>query len=204
MTSTSFLDGGISGDVSTCNISDAMNRGGSLGAFRILSPPAKAIFGKAVTCETRNGDWKAVVQAIDAAGPDDIVVVSTLEGREIAVMGELLANSAKLRKIRAMVIDGAVRDLPELLELDFPIYARSFVPNAGDPLGKGEIQKDITVNGVRIAPGDVVVCDGSGVVCIPASMADDVISKAEAVVDKEGSIRKQILEGKRLSDILNF
>lgn len=194
----------INAEISTCNISDAMARGGSLGPFRMLSPPKSTIYGRAVTCETDNGDWWAVVKAIDSAGPNDIIVVKSLNGTDRAVMGELLANSAKLRGVAAMVIDGAVRDLPELKDLGLPIYARNFVPNAGDPLKKGKIGSVISVNGVTINPGDMVACDGSGVVVVGTDRIDDALVKAEGIVDKEKSIRKQILAGKTLSDILNF
>ena len=103
-----------------------------------------------------------------------------------------------------MVIDGAVRDLPELKALGFPIYAKNFVPNAGDPDREGKVGVTITINGVGINPGDFLACDGSGVVCVPKGEIREAINKAEAVVEKESAIRKQIAEGKRLTDILNF
>ncbi len=191
-------------EISTCNLSDAMGRGGSLGAFRILSPPKATVYGRAVTCETNNGDWWAVVKAIDSAGPGDVIVAKSLNGCDRAVMGELLANSAKLRGVSAIVIDGAVRDLPELMELALPIYARSFVPNAGDPKREGKIGIPITVNGVAVNPGDMVACDGSGVVVVNKDRIGETLEKAKGVVDKENAIRKQILAKETLSDILNF
>ena len=200
----SVIPDNIPGDISTCNLSDAMERGGSLGSFRILSPPRETVYGRAVTCETNNGDWWAVVKAIDSAGPGDIIVAKSLNGCDKAVMGELLANSAKLRGVAAIVIDGAVRDLPELEELDLPIYARSFVPNAGDPKREGKIGVPITVSGVKINPGDMVACDGSGVVVVNRGRISETLEKAKGVVEKENAIREQILAKKALSDILNF
>lgn len=204
MTDSTRLPEGVSEEVSTCNLSDAMNRGGSLGPFKSISPPDKTIYGKAVTCETNNGDWWAVVKAIDSAGEGDIIIAASLNGKDKAVMGELLATSAKKRGVLAMVIDGSVRDIPELHGLDFPVYARDFVPNASDPKGEGKIGVDISVNGVSISPGDTVACDGSGVVVIPKASVREVLKKAEGVVEKERDIRGQISEGKTLSDILNF
>lgn len=204
MASSSSNPGNVSEEISTCNISDAMDRKGSLGPFLSINPPARTIYGKAVTCETNNGDWWAVVKAIDSANRGDIIVAASLNGKDKAIMGELLATSARDRGVLAMVLDGSVRDIPELHDLGLPVYARHFVPNASDPKGEGKVGLGIEINGVTIRPGDLIACDGSGVVAVPASRSDEIMERAKAVVNKEKKIRKQIGEGKTLSDILNF
>lgn len=190
--------------ISTCNISDAMDRKGSLGAFKILNGPQTAVHGRAVTCQTRAGDWWAVVKAIDTIKEGDILVASVTGGSDKAVMGELLAHSAKIRGASAIVIDGYVRDVPELKELGIPIYARDYVSNAGNPEAHGKIDVKIMINGTVVMPGDIIVCDGSGVVCVPLKKFDEVIEKAKGVVKKEDGIRKRILKGDLLGDILGF
>lgn len=204
MSTVPGIKGEFSPDISTCNISDAMSRGGSLGVFEKLNPSLQTVYGKAVTCETPDGDWWAVAKAIDTIAVGDILVATSTGGISSAIMGELLANSAKVRGASAIVIDGAVRDIDGLRKLLIPIYARSVVPNAGDPNRKGRVGSTIVVNGVEIGPGDIIACDESGVVCIPQNIAADVLKKASEIPAKELEARKQILEGKKISDILNF
>ncbi len=204
MTGTSLLGVDINPEISTCNLSDAMGRTGSLGSFKLISPPASTVYGRAVTCETPVGDWKAVVQAIDTLTEGDILVAKSNGGYGKAIMGELLAHSAKIRGAVAAVIDGSVRDVAELGNLDMPIYAKEFVPNAGDPEGNGKVGLTVTVNGVEIGPGDVIACDHSGLIRIPEAKFKEVVSRAEGIVEKEHKVREQVLEGKMLSDILGF
>lgn len=204
MSSVPGLKGEFSPEISTCNISDAMNRGGSLGVFEKINPTLQTIYGSAVTCETQDGDWRAVVKAIDTIDIGDILIATSTGGRSKAIMGELLANSAKVRGVRAIVIDGAVRDLDGLRRLGIPIYVKSVVPNAGEPEGKGKVGSTIIVNGIGISPKDVLACDESGVVCIPGNTAEQVLKKAGEIPSREMNVRKQVLEGKKLSEILNF
>ncbi len=200
----SLLGVEITGETSTCNISDAMGRGGGLGVFKTINPPPDTVYGKAVTCETANGDWWAMVKAIDTLSEGDILVAISMGGKDKAIMGELLAHSAKIRGARAIVIDGSVRDLHELRTLSIPIYAKNFVPVAGNPEGKGKVGLDVILNGTSVAPGDIIACDESGVVSIPAKDFKSVIEKAKGIIEKEEKIRKSVLEGKKLAEILNF
>lgn len=190
--------------VSTCNLSDAMNRGGSLGEFHLVGKVEGLVTGKAVTCRTENGDWWAVVKAIDSAGKGDVIVIESLHGKDKAVVGELLATSAKRRGVAGFVVDGSVRDRSGLEELGLPIFARGMVVHAGNPERKGRIGVPVTVYGVRIKQGDVIAFDENGVVAVPKAKFKSVMSKAKEIVAKELQVRKKIGDGKSLSSILGF
>ena len=156
--------------------------------------------GRAVTVVTRDGDWAKPVEAIDRAGPGDVVVVDA-GGGHTAVWGELASWSAHGRKVAGVVIDGAVRDLDAILELGFPAFSRHVSSNAGEPKGLGEIGVDVTVGGQRVRPGDWIVGDTSGVVVVPAERAAEVANRSLDVLEHENRVREEIQRGSTLSSV---
>jgi len=101
------------------------------------------------------------VQAIDIAASGEVIVVEA-RGRGPAVWGELATHSAVARKLAGVVIDGAIRDTPEIRALSFPSFAKLITPTRGQPRGMGEINVPITVCGVEVYPGDWLVGDDDG------------------------------------------
>ncbi len=183
-------------------ISDAMKR---FGAMRGLKPlvRGKRIAGKAFTVRTLGGDWGKVVKAVDLAEAGDVIVVDA-QGVEIAVWGELATLSAMRRGIKGVVIDGAVRDSDDIARLNFPVWARSVVPNAGEPHGHGELQVSISCGGQRVNPGDIIVADDVGVVVVPREIMQEVLAKAREVAEKERRYKEEIRRGKTLSEIFGL
>ncbi|MCX6695812.1 MAG: orotidine 5'-phosphate decarboxylase [Candidatus Altiarchaeota archaeon] len=143
--------------VSSANVSDAMHRTGDLVGINPLLQGAK-IVGKAITVRSYPGDWSKPVQAIDAAEPGDVIVITT-GGVGPAVWGELATESALQKKIAGIVVDGAVRDVDSIRKLKFPAYSRLVSPTAGEPKGFGEINVPIQVGSVGINPGDWIIAD---------------------------------------------
>ncbi len=188
--------------VSTANITDAMHRRGEMRGIKYLSVPKK-FFGKAFTVRAYPGDWSKVVQAIDMAKRGDVIVVDAHESR-VALWGELATRSALRKRIAGLVIDGGVRDIEEIKNLDFPIYGRCVSPTAGEPKGMGEVNVTIKCGGVEVNPGDYIVADEDGVVVIPKKRAYEIASRALYVKEKEDRIRKEIEEGKTLGEILEL
>lgn len=185
--------------VSTSNISDAMHR--SSGAKDIF-PLFKGIkmFGEAVTVRTYPGDWAKPVQAIDIAKKGDIIVIDC-GGVGPAVWGELATESALQKKISGVVVDGAIRDTPEIAKLKFPAFAKTKCPNAGEPKGFGELNVPVIIGGIKVFPGDIVAGDDDGVVIIPHQDAVEIVNRAMDVLEKENRIRKEIKEGNTLSSV---
>jgi len=185
--------------VSTSNISDAMHR--SNGAKDIF-PLFKGIkmFGKAITVRTYPGDWAKPVEAIDLAKKGDVIVIDC-GSTGPAVWGELATESALQKKISGVVIDGAIRDTPEITKLKFPAFAKMKSPNAGEPKGFGEINIPIIIGGIKVFPGDIVVGDDDGIVIIPHQDAIEIVNRAMDVLEKENRIRKEIKEGNTLSSV---
>ncbi|WP_292365134.1 MULTISPECIES: 3-hexulose-6-phosphate synthase [unclassified Methanoculleus] len=186
--------------VSAPNVTDAMHRKGAMAGIVSICGRVKAV-GPAVTVRTAAGDWAKPVEAIDVAGPGEVLVISNDGRREIAPWGELATHSAKNRGITGVVIDGAVRDVDDIREMGFPVFATATVPNAGDPKGLGEINSEIVCCGQEVRPGDWIVADESGVVVVPRERAYEVARRSMEVKKTEERLREEIRRGRTLSEV---
>jgi 3-hexulose-6-phosphate synthase/6-phospho-3-hexuloisomerase len=186
--------------VSTPNISDAMHRKGAMQGIISICGDA-GMTGKAVTVQTFAGDWAKPVEAIDLAGPGDVIVINNDGGIHVAPWGELATRSCLEKGVCGVVIDGAVRDVDDIRKLGFPVFARAIVPNAGEPKGFGEINAEISCCGQVVRPGDWIAGDMNGVVVIPKERAYEVARRAREVQKTEERIREEISRGGTLSSI---
>lgn len=189
-------------DVSSSNISDAMHRKGAMRDIHPINLGTK-IVGRAVTVQTFAGDWAKPVEAIDIAGPGDVLVIYN-GSNSIAPWGGLATLSCKNKGIEGVVVDGAVRDVDEIRALNYPIFSSGITPNAGDPKGMGEINAEITCGGQLVRPGDYIVGDESGVVVIPKERAYEIARRAKEVEKMESRLYEEIRRGKTLSQVANL
>ena len=193
----------ILSEVSTPNISDAMHRAKAMdGIYPIVR--GKKVVGRAVTVSTMDGDWAKTVEAIDLAKKGDVLVIKC-SGSTAAVWGELATRSCINKEIAGVIIDGAVRDVDDIRTLQFPVFAKKEVPNAGEPKGFGEINVKIVCGGIEVNPGDWIVADDNGVMVIPKQRAYEIARRALEVKKAESRIRGEIEEKKRtLADIVEL
>ncbi len=186
-------------EVSSSNVSDAMHRKGAMKGILPINLGSK-IVGRAVTVQTFAGDWAKPVEAIDLAGPGDVLVIYN-GSNFIAPWGGLATLSCKIKGIEGTVIDGAVRDVNEIREMNYPIFSSGITPNAGDPKGMGEINSEITCGGQAVRPGDYIVGDESGVVVIPKERAYEIARRAKEVEKTESRLYEEIRRGSTLSQV---
>ncbi|HEY2484411.1 MAG TPA: hypothetical protein VGI36_04645 [Candidatus Binataceae bacterium] len=195
----------------TCVVSDALDqlklRGAVIG-LRAVSVPRR-IAGRAVTVQLRTANGQApsrhlCTAAVDASGPGDVIVVAH-EGRvDVAGWGGILSLGATTREIEGVVVDGACRDIDESIELGLPIYARANVPvTARGRIVEKSWNEPITVDGVTVAPGDLVVADGSGVVFVAAGQAEAVVGVAETIARREAAMAEAVRAGQPLAEVMN-
>ena len=188
--------------VSTSNVSDAMHRSGSLnGIFPVWR--GLKIAGQALTVRTYPGDWAKTVQAVDMAEKGQIIVIDA-GGVGPAVWGELATHGAIQRKLEGVVIDGAVRDTQKVSKLKFPVFTRLVTPTAGEPKGFGEIGVPVMAGGVKIHPGDWIIGDDDGVVCIPKDKATEVANRAMSILEQENRLRVEIDKGSTLARVIEL
>ena len=188
--------------VSTPNISDAMHKQGAMHDIR----PIKLGFhmvGKALTVRTMDGDWAKPIEAIDKAGKEQVLVID-VNGGSTAVWGELATWSAKGKGLAGVVIDGAVRDLDDIVNMDFPTFCKHVSSNAGEPKGFGEIGAEVECGGQTVRTGDWVIGDDSGVVVVPQDIAQEIANRALDVKEHENRIREEIKGGGSLGSVLKL
>jgi len=184
-------------------VSDAQHHVGSIKGLRPVVDRGVKMVGTALTVRTMDGDWAKAVEAIDRASPGDVLVIDAGSG-SVAVWGELASNSCQVKGVAGVVIDGAVRDVQDIRALAFPVWAREFVPDAGEPKGHGEIGVEVEVGGVRVRTGDWVVGDESGLVVIEQDRVVEVANRALGVLENENRLRVEIRRGSTLSSVLEL
>ena len=159
------------------------------------------ILGKIITVQTSAYDWGTALDAIDLAKKGDILFILT-DGDDSAVWGELTSKTAQQKGIAGTVVYGAVRDVAAVKKLDYPVFTRSIVPNAGKPLGDGEVNVPLEYGGITINPGDVVLGDDCGVIVVPGELFRKAIHKALEIKEGEKEIIERIEKGHSLSSII--
>jgi 3-hexulose-6-phosphate synthase/6-phospho-3-hexuloisomerase len=187
--------------VSTGNISDALQRKGEMQGIQPITPGAKAV-GRAFTVRSYPGDWAKPVEAVDLAKSGNVIVIEAPGNK--AVWGELATNSCIQKGINGVVIDGAIRDVHEIRNLDFPAFARKITPTAGDPKGFGEINIEINCGGAKVRPGDWIIADDDGVMVVSMDKAIEIANRSLDVLEKENRIREEINQGSTLSAVLKL
>jgi len=188
--------------VSTPNISDGNHRVPCLAGMRSFVPGAR-FAGPVLTVRTARGDWSKPVQAINMAEPGTVIAIDA-GGEAPAVWGELATHSAVNKKLAAVVIDGAVRDTPEIRKMGFPAFAKLNCSEAGEPKGLGEIGAPIWLCGQRVQPGDWLVGDDDGVMLLPKDRLAQMANLAQDWFEKENRIRAEINAGKTLADVVDL
>ncbi len=168
------------------DISDLMNRLYTLrdGIGPVTNPNLR-ILGSACTVKCYPGDNLMVHKSLDVAQPGDVVVVDTSGSNTTAVLGELVSMKARHRGIAGFVVDGLIRDVTAIRALgDFPVFARGVTPIGPLHRGPGEINHPISAAGIVVNPGDIIVGDLNGVVCVPREIAGELLQR---LIDRKAS-----------------
>lgn len=181
-------------DIPVANISDNMGRIACLDTC--IKPFNKTpLLGTAFTVKVAPGDNLMLHKAIDLAKPGDVIVVDGEGSTAHALMGEIMFRYAISRGITGFILDGCIRDVDSLSNLDFPVYAKGVNPKGPYKNGPGEINFPISCGGQVIRPGDILVGDSDGVVVIRPEDANEILMKASAQNVQEVQAFKNILNG---------
>jgi RraA family protein len=165
----------------TPDISDLLNRLYALDpAIRCLTGSHHRLCGPACTVKVFPGDNLMVHKALDVARPGDVAVIDAGASAMNAVLGDLICTKARHRGIQGYVVDGLIRDLPEVIPLNMPVYARGTSPIGPLHRGPGEINYPICCGGNVVNPGDLIVADQAGVVVVPQEVAAELLGRLQA------------------------
>ena len=164
--------------IPVANISDVMSRLTAGGARLRPMHDGTPLAGPALTVRTRPGDNLLVHKAIELAQPGDVIVVDAGGDLTNAIIGELMCGYAASRGIAGMVINGAIRDADILSKSDFQVYAAGVTHRGPYKDGPGQINVPVSLDGMVVRPGDIIVGDGDGVLCIPLEQAEAICAAA--------------------------
>jgi regulator of RNase E activity RraA len=173
-------------------LADVAGRRGALsGRIGPLAPSMK-FAGPAITVEVRPGDNLMIHAAMAIAKPGDVILIDGKGDLSSALMGEIMSQQCVALGIAGVVIDGAVRDCEAIRELGFPMYAAGLNPNGPTKFVPGRLNHPISIGGVSVNPGDLVVGDADGVTVIERDKAAAMLPLAE---------QKVAMETKRIAEI---
>jgi 4-hydroxy-4-methyl-2-oxoglutarate aldolase len=176
-------------------LADVYGRRGTLhGRVTPVSPTMK-IAGPALTVEVRPGDNLMIHAALSIAQPGDVIIVDGKGDQTCALIGEIMATQAQQSGVAGMVLDAAVRDVEALRANGFPVFSAGANPCGPTKFVPGLVNWSITVAGVTVNPGDLVVGDADGVVVIERARVAEMIEAGRKKVASEKSRIKSILGG---------
>ncbi len=181
----------------TPDISDLLNRLYAVDPqIALLTNPAHRICAPACTVKVFPGDNLMVHKALDVIEPGDVILVDAGGSAMNAVLGDLISTKARHRGAAGFVVDGLIRDLPNIQELgDFPVFARGTTPIGPLHRGPGEINFPICCGGVVVNPGDLIVGDAMGVVVVPQAIAAELLERLKAHEANNASYFEAVKKG---------
>jgi regulator of RNase E activity RraA len=177
-------------------ISDSMSRLNAGGArLRPMHAGGIVLAGPAYTVKTRPGDNLFVHKAIDSANPGDIIVVEAGGDLTNAIVGEMMLTHAETRGLAGVIIDGAIRDSGHVRNHKFPVFAAGVTHRGPYHDGPGEINVAVAIDGMVIHPGDLVVGDDDGLICVPFDETEIVQMEAAKRLEGENAQRLRVRNG---------
>ncbi|MBF52764.1 MAG: methyltransferase [Confluentimicrobium sp.] len=176
------------------NVSDNLDRLRGAVGLRPFHGSAPMV-GRALTVKTAPGDNAYIHRALDLVQPGDVIVVDGAGHEDRALIGGIMMAIARKRGAAGFVLDGAIRDINEIAGGDFPVFARSVIHLGPYKNGPGAINVPVTVGGMLVHPGDIVLGDSDGIVAIRPDEAPATLAATQAQARKEAEILASIEAG---------
>ena len=159
------------------------------------------LFGVAFTVRCDPPDFGAVLQALDLIQPGEVLVIAAGGDRDTAMIGEILCGHLRNRGVAGLVCDGAVRDVATLAEwTDFPVFARHITPRGPVGLSRGAVCVPVSIGGVTVSPGDLIIGDDDGLVALGPEAVRLGIDRAEAKIAQEADWIASLAAGRSARD----
>ncbi|MFI0373123.1 4-carboxy-4-hydroxy-2-oxoadipate aldolase/oxaloacetate decarboxylase [Actinomadura sp. 1N219] len=176
-------------------VHEAMGRSGYLGPSIRPVHLGSRIGGSAVTVLSWPGDNLMIHVAVEQCRPGDVLVVATTSPSTDGMFGELFATALQHRGVRGLVIDAGVRDVAELHAMGFPVWSAAVSAQGTVKATPGSVNVPVTIGGQVIRPGDTILADDDGVLCVPREDAASAVAAARARAAKEEATREAFRRG---------
>jgi len=188
-------------ELGVATVYEASGREGLIDIPLIQLLPGSRVAGLARNVLCGQDDNLMVHAAIEQIQVGEVLVLSMPEPGPVALIGELLATQVKVRKAAGILVDAAVRDVEELVELGLPIWTRFIRVKGATKTKVGELNVPVTVGGTQISFGDILVLDTDGGVCVRRERVTEVLRASEARFEKETRLREKLVAGEISYDL---
>jgi 4-hydroxy-4-methyl-2-oxoglutarate aldolase len=188
-------------ELGVATVYEASGREGLIDIPLIQLLPGSRVAGPARTVMCGQDDNLMVHAVMEQVQPGEVLVLAMPEPAPVALIGELLATQAKVRGAAAILVDAAIRDVEELVELGLPIWAHYVRVKGATKTEIGQLNTPVTVGNTGINPRDIVVGDTDGAVCVKQERLEEVLVQAEARLEKETQMRVRLEAGEISYDI---
>jgi len=184
----------------TSHLVDAMDGRGALDwTIKPCDPENASFVGVAVTCHAYPADNLALFGAMEIAQPGDVIMCANDYYRLTALVGDLVAGMMKNAGLAALVTDGLARDRVGIVAAGLPLFCAGIVPNSPAKNGPGSVGLPVTVGGVPVSSGDVIVGDADGVVVVPQAILDVTVKRLGEVRAAEAKAEAAVKGGARMT-----
>lgn len=190
---------------STATVSDALDRLGRPGSLLGLSPlfDGARLCGRAFTVRyvTAGSPPGTVGDYLDDVQPGEVVVLDNAGRTDCTVWGDILTAMADNRGVAGTVIDGVCRDVERALGVGYPLFSKGrFMRTGKDRVEVSDVGRPVSVGGVNVGPGDLLLGDADGVVAVPRDVEDHVVEICTGIAEREEAIVADILAGTSLAE----